>query len=158
MQQRRVNGELQRDLLVLLGRTSAPATYVGEAEAADGKADVIEVKPENAAPMRLFLDQQSHMPLMLTYTGFMPRMVFRQAGGPPPNQEEMRKRMEEARREPPKEVTYEVHFEDYKDVSGVMLPHRLTQSVDGKPTEEWTVSAFKINPNLKPESFVKKGS
>ena len=45
-----------------------------------------------------------------------------------------------------------------KDVSGVKLPHHFTQSVDGKPTEEWTVSEFKVNPNLKPETFVKKSS
>ena len=158
MQQRRLTGELQRDLLLLLGRTTAPATYVGEAEASDGKADVVEVKPDGAAPMRLFLDQSTHMPLMLTYTGVMPRMVVRQAGGPQPTPEEMRKRWEDARRQPPQEVTFEVHLEDYKDVSGVMLPHRFTQSVEGKPTEEWTVTSYKVNPNLKPESFVKKGS
>lgn len=157
-QQRRALGDFNRNLLLLLGRTSAPATYVGEAEAEDGKADVIEVKPEGAAAMRLFLDQQTHLPLMLTYTGVMPRMITRQAGGPPPSQEEMRKRWEEMRSQPPQEVTYEVHAEDYRDVSGVKLPHRLTQSVDGKATEEWTVSGFKINPNLKPESFAKKGS
>jgi hypothetical protein len=158
MQQRRLTGELQRDLLLLLGRTSAPASYVGEAEASDGKADVIEVKPEGTAPMRLFLDQTTHMPLMLTYTGVMPRMVVRQANGPQPTPEEMRKRWEEARRQPPQEVTFEVHLEEYKEVSGVMLPHRFTQSVEGKPTEEWTVTSYKVNPNLKPESFVKKGS
>ena len=158
MQQRRLTGELQRDLLLLLGRTTAPATYVGEAEASDGKADVVEVKPDGAAPMRLFLDQSTHMPLMLTYTGVMPRMVVRQAGGPQPTPEEMRKRWEDARRQPPQEVTFEVHLEDYKEVSGVMLPHRFTQSVEGKPTEEWTVTSYKVNPSLKPESFVTKGS
>lgn len=152
MQQRRLAGEMHRDLLMLLGRTTAPASYVGEAEASDGKADVIEVKPEGAAAMRLFLDQQTHLPLMLTYTGVMPRMIMRQGGGPPPSQEEIRKRMAE----PPQEVTYEVRLADYKDVGGVMLPHQITQSVDGKPTEEWTVGQFKVNPNLKPEIFVKK--
>jgi hypothetical protein len=157
-QQRRAIGDFHRNLLLLLGRTSAPATYVGEAEAEDGKADVIEVKPEGAAAMRLFLDQQTHLPLMLTYTGVLPRMIVRQGGGPPPSQEEMRKRWEEMRNQPPQEVTYEVHVDDYKDVAGVKLPHRITQSVDGKPTEEWTVGAFKVNPTLKPEAFVKKGS
>jgi len=34
----------------------------------------------------------------------------------------------------------------------------VSQSVDGKPTEEWTVNTYKVNPTLKPESFVKKGS
>ena len=75
-----------------------------------------------------------------------------------PTPEEMRKRWEEARRQPPQEAIFEVRLEDYKEVSGVMLPHRFTQSVEGKPTEEWTVTSYKVNPSLKPESFVKKGS
>ena len=98
---------------------------------------------------------------MLTYQGALPRMMIRQGGpgaapggnaAPPPDPEEMRRRMAE----PPKIVTFELRFSDFKNVSGVMLPHQMSQSVEGKPTEEWTVSQFKINPNLKPESFAKK--
>ena len=68
----------------------------------------------------------------------------------------MRKRWEEARRQPPQEVTFEVRLEDYKDVNGVMLPHLITQSVNGKPTEEWTISEYKVNPTFKPDAFTKK--
>ena len=57
MAQRRLQGELQRYLLVWLMRTDAPITYVGEAEAEDGKADVVEVKPEGGTPLRVFFDQ-----------------------------------------------------------------------------------------------------
>ena len=110
--------------------------------------------------MRIFFDQKTHLPLMLTYEGPQPRMMMvRRPGGapggnagPPPDPEEMRRRMAE----PPKMVTFEVRFSDFKDVNGVMLPHQMSQSVEGKPTEEWTVSQFKVNPNLKPESFAKK--
>ncbi len=168
MAQRRLQGELQRYLIVWLMRTDAPITYVGEAEAEDGKADVVEVKPEGGTPLRVFFDQTSHLPLMLTYEGAQPRMMmFRQGGGPggapganapggnapaPPDPEEMRRRMAE----PPKVVTFEVRFSDFKNVNGVVLPHQMSQSVEGKPTEEWTISQFKVNPNLKPESFAKK--
>jgi hypothetical protein len=166
MAQRRLQGELQRYLLVWLMRTDAPVTYAGEAEAEDGKADVVEVKREGTAPMRVFFDQETHLPLMLTYEGIQPRMMFRQVrpgggrGGdagpataaPAPDPEEMRRRMAE----PPKTVTFEVRFSEFKDVNGVLLPHQMSQSVEGKPTEEWTVSEFKVNPNLKPESFAKK--
>jgi hypothetical protein len=69
-----------------------------------------------------------------------------------PDPEEIRRRMAE----PPKMVTFEVRFSDFKTVDGVTLPHLVSQSVDGKPTEEWTVGQFKVNPNLKPESFAKK--
>ena len=51
-------------------------TYGGVAEAPDGKADVLEVKPEDARAMKLFVDQSSHKPLMLTYEGLMPRVAF----------------------------------------------------------------------------------
>ena len=152
MQQRRLDGELRRHLLVWLMRTDAPVTYVGEAEAEDGKADVLEVLTDGAPPMRLFIDRETRLPLMLTYQGVMPRMVVRRGGGAPPDPEEMRRRMAE----PPRQVTFEVRYSDYKSVKGVMLPHLVTQSVEGRPTEEWTVSEFKINPALEAEHFVKK--
>jgi hypothetical protein len=204
MQQRRLEGDLRRYLLVWLMRTDAPVNYVGTAEAADGKADVLEVKPEGAQPIRLFLDQQSHLPLMLSYTGTLPRFFMQRrnsngngappsgappagaspsgpppAGGPPtsgttpnspgpsgpntgpqiggqppaaPTPEEIRRRMAE----PPQEVTFEMRLADYKKVDGVMLPHTITQSVDGKATEEWSISQYKVNPKLKPDTFVKK--
>ena len=160
MAQRRLQGELHRYLLVWLLRTDAQLTYGGEAEAEDGKADVLEAKSEGGTPVRIFFDQKTHLPLMLTYEGAQPRMMFRQgrpggapgANAAPPDPEEMRRRMAE----PPKMVTFEVRFSDFKNVNGVMLPHQTSQSVEGKPTEEWTVSEFKVNPNLKPESFAKK--
>ena len=188
MQQRRLEGDLRRYMLVWLMRTDAPVSYVGTAEAADGKADVLEVKPEGVQPMRLFLDQQTHLPLMLSYKGMLPRFMQRRdttnngaaqpggppAGGPPgnavgpagpnagsqaggqppapPSPEEIRRRMAE----PPQEVTFEMRLADYKKVDGVMLPHTITQSVDGKATEEWTITQYKVNPKMKPETFVKK--
>jgi hypothetical protein len=153
MAERRLRSELQRYLVAWLVRTDAPTTYVGEAEAEDGKADAIDVTPEGLSPMRVFFDQQTHRPVMLTYEGPQMRMMVRQRGEPAPDPEEMRRRMAE----PPKMVTYELRFSDYREVGGIVLPHQMTQSVGGKPTEEWTVSEFKVNPNLKPEAFAKKG-
>ena len=153
MAERRLRSELQRYLVAWLMRTDAPMTYVGEAEAEDGKADVVEVQPEGLTPMRVFFDERTHLPLMLTYEAPEMRMMFRQRGGPPPDPEEIRRRMAE----PPKMVTHELRFSDYKEVDGILLPHQMTQSVGGKPFEEWTVSEFKVNPNLKSDAFAKKG-
>jgi hypothetical protein len=178
MQQRRLQSELRRYMLLWLMRTDAPTSYAGVAEATDGKADVIEIKPEGARPMRLFLDQQTHLPLMLTYQGIMPRFFIQRRERParpggegssdgrpssgrtppagqgqsPPPSDEMRRAMAE----PPQEVTFEVRLSDYRSVGGVMLPHTMTESVDGKPREEWTITQYKVNPKLKPETFVKK--
>jgi hypothetical protein len=75
-------------------------------------------------------------------------------GGQPPTPEEI----EKMRREPPQTATYEVRYSEYKKVDGVLLPHLITTSANGNATEEWTIEKYKLNPALKPESFVKKGS
>jgi hypothetical protein len=83
----------------------------------------------------------------------LPRMMMARAGQPPTPEE-----IEKMRREPPQTATYEVRYSEYKKVDGVLLPHLITTSANGNATEEWTVEKYKLNPALKPESFVKKGS
>jgi hypothetical protein len=53
-------------------------------------------------------------------------------------------------------VDINMFFDDYKAVDGVMLPHHVTRSVDGQPTEEWTFKTIKVNPTFKPETFSKR--
>jgi hypothetical protein len=151
MQEQRIKSERARYALIWFLRSDAPVTYAGVAEAPDGKADVLEVKPEGAAPMKLFIDQESHKPLMLTYEGVLPRMMVR---GQRPTPEEL----EKMRSEPPQKATFEVHFSDYKEVDGVLLPHLISQSVNSKVTEEFTIEKYKLNAPLKAADFVKKGS
>lgn len=161
MQKRRLQGELQRYLLVWLLRTDAPARYVGRAEAEDGSAEVIEIQTDGPGPIRLFLDAQTSQPLMLSYEGFRPRFRMMrpglrqgsggQSGGGAPSEGQR-----PPWNEPPERVTFELRLDDYREVDGVLLPHRLTESIDGDPMEEWTISRFKLNPSFKGDTFVKK--
>jgi hypothetical protein len=153
MQERRMKGEFARYALIWLLKTDAPVTYGGVAEAPDGKADVLDVKPADAPAMKLFVDQASHKPLMLTYEGLMPRIAFNRTGQRPTPEE-----IEKMRNTPPQQVTFEVHFTDYKKVDGVLLPHTITQGTNGTVNEEFTIEKYKLNTPLKPEQFVKKGS
>jgi hypothetical protein len=153
MQERRMKGEFARYALIWLLKTDAAVTYAGVAEAPDGKADVLDVKPADAPEMKLFVDQSSHKPLMLTYEGLMPRVNFNRNGQRPTPEE-----IEKMRNTPPQQVTFEVHFTDYKKVDGVMLPHTITQGTNGTVNEEFTIEKYKLNAPLKPEQFVKKGS
>lgn len=57
-------------------------THVGQAESPDGKADVIDVRGEGDFTARLFVDTQSHMPLMLTWMGKEPVVQTITRGGP----------------------------------------------------------------------------
>ncbi len=47
-------------------------TYVGEAEAPQGKADVIDAKGPNNFTLRLFVNQQNHLPIMVSWQGPAP--------------------------------------------------------------------------------------
>ncbi len=217
---RRFRYELNRYLMAFLGGAGLQPTFVAVAEAPEGKADVLEVKNEAGQAVRIFIDQNTHMPLMLQYQEVRPRIMMNgpggpagpgggfggrggggggagrgdgagaRGGGPPveagagagnpaapgappagaspagasgaagagggqrPNAEEARRRMEAM--PPPAPSTINLYLADYKNVDGVMLPHRLTQAVDGKTVEEWTIEKVKINPSVKADLFEKK--
>ena len=57
---------------------------------------------------------------------------------------------------PPAPSAVSLYLGDYKKVDGVLLPHRLTQAVDGKTIEEWTIEKAKVNPSVKSDLFEKK--
>jgi hypothetical protein len=56
----------------------------------------------------------------------------------------------------PQVVDIALYLDDYKTVDGVMLPHHLSRSVDGKPTEDMTFKTIKVNPTFKPGTFEAK--
>ena len=143
-------------------------TYGGEAEADEAKADVIDAKGQGSFAARIFLDKKNHRPLMLQYRGAAPRIVMQtQRGGPPPagNAPQGRGDHETApagsvsSRTPPEAATapqivdIQMFLDDYKSVDGVMLPHHISRSIDGKPSEEWTFKTIKVNPAFKPDTF-----
>ena len=127
-------------------------TYGGEAEADEGKADVIDAKGPGSFSARLFFDKKSHRPLMLAYRGLAPRMIVqtRRADGPPPAASAP------DQLPPPQIVDIQLFLDDYKVVDGVLLPHHLSRSIDGKPAEEMTFKTIKVNPVFKPDAFTAK--
>lgn len=156
--------EYARQLLVWLLATpeSFPVefTYAGEAESPEGKADAIDVKGPDGFAARLFLDKQSHRPTLLSYRGPSPRggMMMRRLQGNPEDADKHKKEAEQmtSRPLPPPEMAdIQLFFADYRDESGITLPHRITRSVNGQLFEEWELAKFKINPPLKADKFKK---
>lgn len=128
-------------------------TYGGQAEAPDGKADVIDVKGREASAFaaKLFLDASTHRPLMLSYRGVSPRIVVRtqraERGSAPPSGPPT------DALPAPEVVDIEMFLDDYRKVGNVFLPHHVTRSVEGEVNEEWTFTAFTVNPTFKPGTF-----
>jgi len=134
-------------------------SFAGEAESPDGKADALDVKGPGGFAARLFLDQKTHYPLMLTYNGKKPRIMTQTAApGAPRNPEEMEKRMKEMEAETAKQpdVEFRIYLSDYREVNGVSFPHKLARSIENEVNEELEIKTVKINPQFKPEKFVKK--
>jgi hypothetical protein len=138
-------------------------TYAGEADSPDGKADIIDAKNADGFAVRLFLDQKTHQPLMLSYKAVVPKVVMRTMQAP--SKEEGEKQVKEMEKQAADDVAkaqqtaqqseIQIFYTDYRPVDGVLLPHKISRSVNGEINEEWEMSKFKINPPLKAEKFKK---
>ena len=77
----RSQSDLARLFLGLTGGTqpgfTATYAYGGQAESPDGKADIIDVTGPGDFKVRMYVDVETHLPLMLTYMEPEPRMVMR---------------------------------------------------------------------------------
>lgn len=167
---RRMKVQMQRYLAAFT--LDAPQKWVdaGVAESPDGKADILETKDDTGRALRVFIDQATHLPLMVQYQDPKPMVMIqggpgrgpgaRGPGGPggPPQMspEELQKRAEELRRNPPPLGAYAMHLSDHKSVDGVLLPHKIDISIDGQPNEEWTVESYKVNPAVKADVWEQK--
>ena len=182
---RRMRVQMNRLTAALLADAGTQWVDAGIAESPDGKADIVECKEETGRTLRLFIDQDTRLPLMVQYQDPKPMVMVaggRGPGGPPPSTgnrepgtgnragaqlpipdpgsriptEEVQKRIEEMRRNPPPLGTYALHLSDFKRVDGIMLPHKIETSLDGEPNEEWTIEKFKVNPSIKADFWEKK--
>jgi hypothetical protein len=146
--------ELSRLLAAWLLTTPAYAqgqfTYVGEAESPDGKADVLELKGADNLSSRVFIDKKTRRPLMLTFQG-RPPMIRTQtvsAGQRPPAGGHG-----DVDAAPPALTEISWFLDDFKEVGGLWLPHRLVQAADGKTIEEWEFSKIVVNQPIKDDKF-----
>jgi hypothetical protein len=104
-------------------------TYAGRAEAPQGHADVIDVKgPQNFA-LRLFINSETHLPILVSW---QTPPAGRGSGAPVENR---------------------LYYADYRDVDGLKLPFRLRRSAGADTVEETTFDTFRINAKVDPKTF-----
>jgi hypothetical protein len=137
-------------LLTAPAYAQAQFTYVGEAESPDGKADALELKGADGLALRVFVDLKTRRPLMITYQGRPPiiRTQAMTAGQRPPIGGHTE--MEGA---PPPLTEIQWFVDDFREVGGLWLPHRLVQAADGKTIEEWEFSKIVVNQPIKDDKF-----
>jgi hypothetical protein len=161
------------------GFSSAPLTfaYVGQAEAPQGRADVIDVKGEGTFALRLFLSAETHLPIMVSWqqppagvaarvpgfpapTSLAPGTVVIDAPAPPPDsasqadKDKYAKDVADLRRQAQaKPIEARLYYADYRDIDGRQWPFRFRRAIGADTTEETTVDRYRVNAKIDPKEF-----
>jgi hypothetical protein len=153
-------------LMLGMFATSLPSfpltfTYAAQAEAPQGKAEVIEFKgPANFAG-RLLIHAETHLPIMVTWQAPAGRGPGGPPGGAPPGGPPPGGPPQSgppARGGPPPAgappgVEQRMFFADYRDVDGLRLPFRIRRAAGAETTEETIFDRFRINAKIDPRRF-----
>jgi hypothetical protein len=161
-QQRRTRAtELSRFLVAFLLAPPETPAWVGTAVTPkDEKADVLEFKTADDTITRLFLDINTHVPLMMTYSIPAPRGAQgrqgRGARGEGRGGDGRGGEAGAAPAAPPQAAqptTMEMYLGDYKADGGVRTPRHVTREINGEIQEEIRIKSVKLNPSFKPNTF-----
>jgi hypothetical protein len=101
--------------------------YAAEGEAPEGKADILDVAGPAPFAVRLVIQRETHLPVMLMWQGPGAR-----GGAPAENRE---------------------YFADYRDVKGTKWPFRIRRAIAGTTTEETTFDRVNVNARIDPRKF-----
>ena len=159
-QRKSILTELSRLTTFLMVPSPEPMVWVGVAESPDGKADVLEFKTPDGVATQLLIDSASRVPLMLSWVG-VPTQLDQGRGnrgnrggqGFPQGGDAQGRRGGAAGRGGLQPI--QMHFSDYKTVSGIKLPHLIQRGANGETTEEFVVKSYKVNPSFKADTFKK---
>jgi hypothetical protein len=156
-------------------------TYVGPAEAPQGKADVVEAKGAGNFTVRLFINSQTHLPYMVSWqTPVTPANIFLTTPGQPApttlppgaivvegpplpsataTQAERDKYAQDSadiRKKAfatAKPTENRIYYADYRDAGGFQWPFRLRRAINADTIEETTFDQFKTNTKIDPKRF-----
>lgn len=130
-------------------------SYVGEAEAPQGKADVVDAKGPGNVTLRLIIAKDTHLPIMVSWTPPAPpqrggRGDMGARGGAPGPAAPQPGAQGPTPSAPPESHIY---FADYRDVDGMQVPFRLRRAVGADTIEETTFDRYKVNVKIDPKRF-----
>jgi hypothetical protein len=180
LQRKQRQTELARYLVAFLLATPEAPAWIGTAVTPkDEKADVLEFTTADGTATRLFLDVNTHLPLMMTYSGPAARAAagqgrqgnrgggdgqgaargdgqggggFGRRGGGDPAAGGAAPQGQRAGG-PGQPTTVEFYLGDYKAEGGIKFPYHITREIAGEIQEEINIKSIKLNPNFKSNTF-----
>ena len=151
--------------------------FAAQAEAPQGKADVLDVTGAGNFKLRFFIHSETHLPIMVSWQLPPTNVIMRVPGQPAPasiapgavvveapappaataTQEEkdaytksVQGLQAKARATP---VEHRLYYADYRDVNGLKLPFRLRRAIGTDTTEETTFDRYQVNGKIDPRRF-----
>lgn len=151
--------------------------FAAQAQAPQGRADVLSVRGAGNFAARLFISSETHLPIMVSWELPPSNVIVMAPGQPPPatvapgavivtgpaalpataTQEQKDAYAKEvaairakAQATP---VEHRLYFADYRDADGLMFPFRLRRAIGADTTEETTFDRFRINTRIDPRRF-----
>ena len=123
--------------------------YAAEAEAPDGKADVLDVSGPANFTARLLVQRETHLPVMLIWQMSPPPGPPR--GAPPAGPGASAAPIAPPATAAPMEVR--LYYADYRAVNGIRWPFRIRRAVGGTTTEETMFDRVNVNVRIDPRKF-----
>lgn len=121
--------------------------YAAEAEAPEGKADVLDVAgPANFAA-RFLVQRTTGLPVMVMWQAAGPPARGAAPPGAPPGA------VARGGPLPGATVEHRLYFADYRDTGGIKWPFRLRHAVAGTTIEETTFDRVSVNVKIDPRKF-----
>jgi hypothetical protein len=155
-------------------------SHAGQAEAPQGKADVINIAgPANFAA-RMFVMSDTHLPIMISWTvpatpanlvitapgqpkppSLSPGAIVVEGPAPPPagaskdDQDAYNKALNTLRVQAlmGKSIEHRLYFSDYRDTDGLQFPFRLRHAIGTDTIEETTFDRFRLNAKIDAKRF-----
>jgi hypothetical protein len=129
--------------------------YAGDGSVDGANCDIVEATA-NGTTIRLYLDKTSHLPAMMSYQAPKPFIIKikKEEGKTSPNEDVKILRDNLRDKIPaPEMAEYQVKFSDFRNVGGIQLPHRWTQTIGGKDDETIDITGYELNPANIVEKF-----
>jgi hypothetical protein len=152
-------------------------SFAAQAEAPQGKADVLNVTGAGGLALRFFINSETKLPIMISWNSPPTNVIVTTPGQPPPQtvaagavvvagpaappatataeEKEAHTKAIQALRQKAQATPVEnrIYYADYKEVDGVRFPFRLRRAIGADTTEETTFDRFRINVSIPTQRF-----
>lgn len=120
--------------------------YAGVGNVEGFSCDIIEAQTGSSS-YKLYLDQSTHLPRMISYQANKPIIVkFTKDEAGDVGEKQARIFVRDGSFPKGETVEFQTKFSDYRSVGGIQLPYKWTQTAGGQPEQNIDIVNYDINP------------